>query len=87
MSVKLPASSLAELEGKQVVLVTSSGQIKVGTFIGVKSLGMKDCIKLDKPTSLINISYMESIDEVTSSVAEEEEANSKGSNPDLVGSQ
>jgi len=84
MAVKLPASALVKLIGEKVVLVTSSGQVKVGIFDGVQSLGMKDCIELSNPTSFTNISYMESIDEVTSPVVEEEEPVSQGCTADLA---
>lgn len=84
MAVKLPLSALSKLVDKKVVLVTSSGQVKVGVFTGVQSVGMKDCIELDNPTSFTNISYMESIDEVKHSTVEKEESVSEGRNPDLV---
>lgn len=86
MAVKLPESALFKLVGEKVVLVTSSGQVKVGIFTGVQSVGMKDCIELDNPTSFINISYMESIDEIKCPVVEEEESISERSNSDLVDS-
>lgn len=86
MAVKLPARALSLFEGEKVVLVTSSGQVKVGIFTGVESVGMKDCIMLKNPTSFTNISYMESIDEVNCPSVEEKESISEGSNSDLVDS-
>lgn len=84
MAVRLPESALAEFVGEKVVLVTSSGQVKVGVFTGVQSLGTKDCIKLVNPSSFINISYMESIDEIKCSIVEEEESVSQRSTANLV---
>lgn len=84
MSVKIMVGTLSELEGKLVTVITSSGQVKTGTLVGIEALGAKDCIKLKLPSSIVNISYMESIDEINQPVVEKKESDSERSNSDLA---